>query len=201
MYENGHHLHHYLSTHHTPPTTTTIHQSVVSPPVSEPVLENVRKSSENNTKVAFVAPLEARHENVTKNGEVSSSASSSPERKMTKELEMTRIELEYKLKEKQQLLEIELLRQRLAETERAMANIISKMDMIPTQAQKVRRDFLKCPCFVFKKVDSEWILFDFPFHFLRIMISFFVSPPPHISGMVWCGVCSYEVTINNFCLN
>lgn len=50
-------------------------------------------------------------------------------------LKLTRIELEYKLKEKQQLLEIELLRQRLAETERAMANIISKMDMIPTQAQ------------------------------------------------------------------
>lgn len=52
-------------------------------------------------------------------------------------LELTKIELEYKLKEKQQLLEIELLRRKLEETERAMANIISKMETIPHKQPKV----------------------------------------------------------------
>lgn len=174
MYENGHHLHHYLSSHHTPP----IHQSVASPPVANTEsLEKVYKTSENNSyignesKVAFVAPLESRKDlgdkkedeeikrdtNNSVNGDICNNrdkmSSSSPELK-TKDnvlegtnetinsMEMTRIELEYKLKEKQQLLEIELLRQRLAETERAMANIISKMDMIPTQGQKVSTSFL-----------------------------------------------------------
>ncbi|XP_063701421.1 uncharacterized protein LOC134831590 isoform X3 [Culicoides brevitarsis] len=45
-------------------------------------------------------------------------------------------EYAYNTKEKQQLLEIDMLRKKLAETESAMANIISKMDMIPTNLQK-----------------------------------------------------------------
>lgn len=117
---------------------------------SEPLLDknSTKKSSESNHEsksVAFVAPLESNkkekkdeeinHSNIDKNNQENEIKNN----KTNENLEITRIELEYKLKEKQQLLEIELLRQRLAETERAMANIISKMDMIPTQkAQKVR---------------------------------------------------------------
>lgn len=137
LYDNGH-IHHYLPSHHTPP----IYQS-------EP-LEKVCKTSENHcfnteSKIALVAPLEKHIElDGTKNNDafydhepklkIKGKYLEGTENKIDP-LKITRIELEYKLKEKQQLLEIELLRQRLAETERAMANIISKMDMIPTQAQ------------------------------------------------------------------
>uniref|UniRef100_A0A336LPL4 CSON010168 protein n=1 Tax=Culicoides sonorensis TaxID=179676 RepID=A0A336LPL4_CULSO len=147
LYENGHHLHHYLPLHHTP----SIYKNVTTNDSLE------KKSNTNGTesKVAFVAPLESRtalvplkikgdknidQQKNDKNNKYSEKTNEkcSEDKKdiINDSLEITRIELEYKLKEKQQLLEIELLRQRLAETERAMANIISKMDKIPTQGQK-----------------------------------------------------------------
>lgn len=149
MYDNGHH---YLSSHQTPPT------------LQSEKLDKVCKSSEiiaesrlnNESKIAFIAPLKSNKEfDETKNNDFSDVCNNDDKISMSSEhkkedkclkgtkmaidsLEITRIELEYKLKEKQQLLEIELLRQRLAATESAMANIISKMDMIPTQPHKVR---------------------------------------------------------------
>lgn len=50
-------------------------------------------------------------------------------------LELKKFELEQQLKERQQLLEIELLKKKLEETERAMAVIIAKMDSIPSKQQ------------------------------------------------------------------
>lgn len=50
---------------------------------------------------------------------------------------LNKLEMEYQAKEKQQLMEIELLRKKLEQTERAMANIIARMDTIPGQ-KKVR---------------------------------------------------------------
>lgn len=55
-------------------------------------------------------------------------------------LKLTKLEVEYSMKEKQQLQEIDLLRKKLEETERAMANIIARMDSIPGQ-KKVRCNF------------------------------------------------------------
>lgn len=60
-------------------------------------------------------------------------------------LKLTKLEMEYKIKEKQQLLEIDLLRKKLEETERAMSNIIARMDSIPSQSKpnkKVRLSIL-----------------------------------------------------------
>lgn len=57
-------------------------------------------------------------------------------KKEVEDLELKKIELEYKLIERQHLLEIELLKKKLEETERAMTSIIAKMDAIPPQ-QKV----------------------------------------------------------------
>lgn len=57
-------------------------------------------------------------------------------KKECEDLELKKIELEYKLIHRQHLLEIELLKKKLEETERAMTSIIAKMDEIPPQ-QKV----------------------------------------------------------------
>jgi len=46
---------------------------------------------------------------------------------------LNQLESEYQVKERKQLLEIESLRKKLEETERAMANIIARMDTIPGQ--------------------------------------------------------------------
>lgn len=112
----------------------------------------------DESKIALVAPsviekIKSKGENILKEVTFAKSqtikVNSSPILIKTKDeiieeknqkinnLELTKIELEYKLKEKQQLLEIELLRRKLEETERAMANIISKMETIPQKQPKV----------------------------------------------------------------
>lgn len=54
-------------------------------------------------------------------------------KKECENLQMKKIELEFQLIERQHRMEIELLKRKLAETERAMTSIIAKMEAIPSQ--------------------------------------------------------------------
>lgn len=157
-YENGGYHQYYHDHLHQSPPSSNIHEL-------NDTVKNISKEltvKENlpidESKIALVAPsviekIKSKGENIMKEVTFAKSqtmkVNSNPILIKTKDeiieeknqkinnLELTKIELEYQLKEKQQLLEIELLRRKLEETERAMANIISKMETIPQKQPKV----------------------------------------------------------------